>query len=172
MLLSVLLAPRTGVARTADAGTVTVASSLGVQERPVVTGGLQLAGRSQQSRMTVTDRSERSTQVLVGRADMRGLQVAVGQRMLTTPGQDSAPPALRVLLSEGSALGPQSLLAVLPLAALVIVVLRVVVGLFDARHLLPGPAVVRRHPGPASASAWPSPRRCWRSGRCGTSTAR
>jgi hypothetical protein len=111
------------------APTVTVSSSLGEEERPVVTGELQFAGRSAPARLTVTDRSERSTEALIGRADMRGLQVAVGQRMLTTPGEDEAPTALRVLLSEGSALGPQSLLAVLPLAALVIVVLRVVVGL-------------------------------------------
>ncbi|WNV76025.1 7TM domain-containing protein [Geodermatophilus sp. DSM 44513] len=112
-----------------DAETVTVASSLGEEERPVVVGGLQLAGDAAAARFTVTDRSERTTPVLIGRADLRGLQVAVGQRMLTTPGDDTAPTALRALLSEGPALGPQSLLAVLPMAALVIVLLRVVVGL-------------------------------------------
>jgi len=112
-----------------NAPTITVGSSLGRQERPVVEGEVQLAGRAMQARISVTDRDERTTQALIGRAEMRGLQVAVGQRLLTTPGQDEAPSALRALLSDGPALGPQSLLAVLPLAALVIVVLRVVVGL-------------------------------------------
>lgn len=112
-----------------DAETVTVASSLGREERPVAVGGLQLAGEGAAARFTVTDRSERSAPVLIGRAGMRGMQVAVGQRMLTTPGDDTAPTALRTLLSQGPALGPQSLLAVLPMAALVIVLLRVVVGL-------------------------------------------
>ena len=111
-----------------EADTVTVASSLGEEERPVVRGGLQMAGGADPARFTVTDRSERSNQALIGRADLRGMQVVVGQRMLTTPGADTAPSALRTLLSEGPALGPQSLLAVLPLAALVMVLLRVVVG--------------------------------------------
>lgn len=110
------------------AETVTVASSLGREERPVVIGALQLAGQAKATRFSVTDRSERSTQVLLGRDDLRGVQVVVGQRMLTTPGDDTAPTALRAVLAEAPALGPQSLLAVLPLAALVIVLLRVVVG--------------------------------------------
>lgn len=111
------------------ADTITVASSLGTEERPVVVGQLQLAGEASAARLSVTDRSERSNPVLIGRSDLRGMQVAVGQRMLTTPGDATAPTALRSLLSEGPALGPQSLLAVLPMAALVIVLLRVVVGL-------------------------------------------
>jgi len=104
-----------------NAPTVTVSSSLGREKRPVVTGALQLAGEAKAARLSVTDRAERATPVLIGRDDIRGMQVAVGQRMLTTPGADVAPTAVRAVLSEGPALGPQSLLAVLPLAALVIV---------------------------------------------------
>ncbi len=112
-----------------NAPTVTVASSLGREKRPVVFGALQLAGEQKGTKFTVADRSQRSNLVLIGRDDMRGFQVAVGQRLLTTPGQETAPSALRTLFSQGPALGPQSLLEVLPLAALIIVLLRVVVGL-------------------------------------------
>jgi hypothetical protein len=111
-----------------DAETVTVASSLGSEERPVVTGALQVAGQSKAARFTVADRSERSNAVLLGRADLTDLQVQIGQRLLTTPGEPRAPSALATLLSQAPALGPLQLLALLPLAALVIVLLRVFVG--------------------------------------------
>ncbi len=112
-----------------NAETVTIASSLGREERPVVFGALQLAGEEKATRFNVADRSQRSNLVLVGRDDIRGFQVVVGQRLLSTPGEETAPSALRTLFSQGPALGPQSLLEVLPLAALIIVLLRVVVGL-------------------------------------------
>lgn len=109
----------------AGAETVTVASSLGREERPVVHGAMQVAGEVRAARFTVTDRSERSNPVLLGRAELAGLQVQVGQRMLTTPGADRAPSTLTTLLSQAPALAPLQLLALLPLAVLVIVLLRV-----------------------------------------------
>ena len=111
-----------------DAETVTVASSLGEEERPVVYGALQVAGQAKEGRFTVTDRSERSNPVLLGRAELASLQVQVGQQLLTTPGADEAPSTLATLLSQAPALGPLQLLALLPLAVLVIVLLRVFVG--------------------------------------------
>ena len=75
-----------------DAPTVTIASSLGREERPVVIGGLQIAGQAKAARMTVTDRDERSNLVLIGRNDLRGMEVAIGQRLLTTPGNERPPP--------------------------------------------------------------------------------
>lgn len=110
------------------ADTVTVGSSLGREERPVVHGALQLAGTPAAARFTVTDRSERSNPVLLGRTELTGLQVVVGQRMLTTPGEARAPSTLATLLSQAPALGPLQLLALLPLAVLVVVLLRVFVG--------------------------------------------
>jgi len=59
------------------------------------------AGNAWADRFTVTDRSERSTPLLIGRSDLCGMQVAVGQRMLTTPG-DTTPTALATLLSPGA----------------------------------------------------------------------
>ncbi len=90
---------------------------------------LQIAGDAFATRVNVADRSERSTPVLLGRDDLRRFRISVGEQLLTTPGEPQAPSALGSLLAQSSALGPTALLAVLPLAALVIVVLRVVFGL-------------------------------------------
>ncbi len=111
------------------ADTVRIVSSLGEDERPVVPAALQIAGDAFATRVNVADRSERSTPVLLGRDDLRRFRISVGEQLLTTPGEPQAPSALGSLLAQSSALGPTALLAVLPLATLVIVVLRVVFGL-------------------------------------------
>lgn len=108
---------------------VTITSSLGEEERPVVPGAVQLAGNAFATKINVTDRSERSTPVLIGREDLRGFDIRPGEELLTRPGDPIAPSALGTLLAQSAALGPTSLLAVLPLAALIIVMLRVVFGL-------------------------------------------
>lgn len=112
-----------------EADTVTVASALGDDERPVIGVALQIAGEVIPARMTVTDRTERSNLVLLGRDDLGPFQVSVRDRLLTTPQAPEAPRALQLVLQSTPALGPGELLAMLPLAALLIVVLRVVVGL-------------------------------------------
>ncbi len=112
-----------------NADTIRVGSALGTEERPVVDVALQVAGKASVSRMSVTDRSERSNLVLVGRKDLRGFDVSVGQRQLTTPGAAAAPSAFDVLRYQAPVFGPLALLALLPLASLIIVLLRVVVGM-------------------------------------------
>ena len=111
-----------------NAETVTVVSSLGRESRPLVVGVVQIAGQAFASRLNVTDRSERSNAVLLGRADLTGFQIQVGQQLLTTPGEAREPSTFGALLAEAPALGPLELLALLPLAALIVVLLRVVVG--------------------------------------------
>lgn len=111
-----------------DADTVTIVSSLGEDERPVVPMTLTLAGTEVQTRVNVADRSERSTAVLLGRRDLGQFQVSVGDELLTTPDSARAPSAVGSLLAQSSVLGPTGLLAVLPLAVLFVVVLRVVLG--------------------------------------------
>lgn len=111
-----------------DAETVTIVSSLGEDERPVVPVDLSIAGTSFRTEVNVADRSERSTQVLLGRSDLGRFSVSVGDELLTTPDSARAPSSVDSLLAQSSVLGPTALLAVLPLAALVVVVLRVVVG--------------------------------------------
>lgn len=112
-----------------DAPTVTVRSSLGEDERPVVGVGLQLAGETRALRASVSDRSELDEKVLLGREDLAGASVVVGQSLLTTPGEPVAPSAADALMAQTAALAPTTLVALLPFAALVIVLLRVVVGL-------------------------------------------
>lgn len=111
------------------AETVTVRSSLGEEQRPVVPVALQLGGRAVATDMNVNDRSEREAPVLLGRDDLAGYQVAVGQRLLTQPGEPVAPTALDTLLAGSPVFDAGSLLALLPLAALLVVLLRVVVGI-------------------------------------------
>lgn len=112
-----------------DADVVTVTSDVGRERRPEVRVGLQLAGTSRDALVTVDDRGDRDTQVLLGRAHLGDLQVAVGERELTSPGDTLAPSVLDVLTTDTPLLSARSLLALLPLTALLIVVLRVVVGL-------------------------------------------
>jgi hypothetical protein len=89
-----------------NADTVPVVSSLGREERPVVDVALQVAGRAFLSRMTVSDRTERSNLVLLGRKDLRGFDVSVGQRQLTSPGSATAASAFDVLRYQAPVFGP------------------------------------------------------------------
>ncbi|WP_369142159.1 7TM domain-containing protein [Streptomyces sp. R44] len=108
---------------------ITVGSALGREKRPVVDSTVRLAGRSFVAKLSVNNRSKRETPVLLGRQEVQGLQVAVGKRLLTQPDSIAAPSALRILFAKAPAIDPVSMMALLPLAALLIVVLRVVVGL-------------------------------------------
>ncbi|MEU8525843.1 MULTISPECIES: 7TM domain-containing protein [Streptomyces] len=108
---------------------ITVGSALGRERRPVVDSTVRLAGRSFVAKLSVNNRSKRETPVLLGRQEVQGLQVAVGKRLLTQPDSTAAPSALRILFAKAPAIDPVSMMALLPLAALLIVVLRVVVGL-------------------------------------------
>lgn len=108
---------------------ITVGSALGREKRPVVDTTVRLAGRSFVAKLSVNNRSRRETPVLLGRQEVQGLHVAVGKRLLTQPDSTAAPSALRILFAKAPAIDPVSMMALLPLAALLIVVLRVVVGL-------------------------------------------
>ena len=112
-----------------DADVVTVVSDVGSERRPEVPVTLRLAGASRSAIVTVDDRGDRDTSVLLGRSHLGDLQVAVGERELTSPGSGGAPSVLDVLTTDTPLLSARSLLALLPLTALLIVVLRVVVGL-------------------------------------------
>ncbi|MFB6630266.1 7TM domain-containing protein [Streptomyces sp. NPDC056362] len=112
-----------------DAPRITVGSALGRERRPVVDTTVRLAGRSFVAKLSVNNRSKRETPVLLGRQEVQGLHVAVGKRLLTQPDSTAAPSALRILFARAPAIDPVSMMALLPLAALLIVLLRVVVGL-------------------------------------------
>jgi hypothetical protein len=112
-----------------DAPTVRVRSSLGEEERPVVGLGVQVAGSTSPGRFSVSDRSELGEKALLGRDQLDGFAVTIGQSLLTQPGAQRAPSATEAMLLQVAALAPTTLVALLPFCALLIVLLRVVVGL-------------------------------------------
>lgn len=112
------------------AETVEVVTSAGPVERPVVDVVVTIAGSPQPVAVTVADRSSAQEPVLLGRDLLQDVSVVIGQERLTTPDADAAPSALATFLSARSAaVTPASLLALLPLAAVLIVLLRSVVGI-------------------------------------------
>jgi hypothetical protein len=113
----------------AGAEKLTVKSSLGVDTRPVVRLTLQIDGRSIPTKVTVNDRSDLSSQILVGRHDLDGFVVDVSQTHLTTPGGARPPSALSALLTSGPLPPSQgALLAGLALGATLVVAMRQLVG--------------------------------------------
>ncbi|MBP2329249.1 hypothetical protein JOF56_009634 [Kibdelosporangium banguiense] len=112
-----------------EAPRVTVTSSLGKERRPQVEAKVKLAGLERSAKINVNDRSRRDAPVLIGRAELVNLQVRIGKQMLTTPDGKAAPNSLGVLLTPSPSIGVESLLALLPLAVLLMVVLRVWIGI-------------------------------------------
>jgi hypothetical protein len=114
----------------AGAEKITVKSSLGVERRPLVRVTLQIDGRSIPTRVTVNDRSELTSPILVGRHDLDGgFVVDVARTHLTTPGANRPPSALSLLLTSGPLPPSQGgLLAGLALGATLVVAMRQIVG--------------------------------------------
>src|SRR3954454_14391320 len=113
----------------AGAEKLTVTSSLGTETRPVVRVTLQIDGRSIPTKVTVNDRSDLTSQILVGRHDLDGFVVDVSKTHLTTPGADKPPSALAMLLTSGPLPPSQgALLAGLALGATLVVAMRQLVG--------------------------------------------
>jgi len=113
----------------ANAEKLTVTSSLGTETRPVVRVRLQIDGRSIPTRVTVNDRSDLTSPILVGRHDLDGFVVDVSKTHLTTPGADRPPSALALLVTSGPLPPSQgALLAGLALGATLVVAMRQMVG--------------------------------------------
>src|SRR5215213_1105977 len=113
----------------ANAEKLTVTSSLGTETRPVVRVTLQIDGRSIPTRVTVNDRSDLTSPILVGRHDLDGFVVDVSKTHLTTPGANRPPSALALLVTSGPLPPSQgALLAGLALGATLVVAMRQMVG--------------------------------------------
>lgn len=112
-----------------NAPQVTVSSSLGKERRPQVQANLKLAGHDRTAKVNVNSRTGRDALVLIGRAELTDLQVRIGQQMLTTPDGKASPNSIGVLLTPAPSIGVESLLALMPLAVLLMVILRVWIGL-------------------------------------------
>jgi hypothetical protein len=108
---------------------LTVTSSLGTERRPVVRVTLQIDGRSIPTKVTVNDRSDLSSPILIGRHDLDGFVVDVSRTHLTTPGANRSPSALALLLTSGPLPPSQgALLAGLAMGATLVVAMRQLVG--------------------------------------------
>lgn len=111
-----------------DAETVTVRSALGRDERPLVDLDVQLAGRSLDTTASVADRSELAAPVLIGRRDLDGYQVVVGEERLTGPDEQSRRSSMPLALATSWSPSATAVLSMLPIALAVVLFLRSVVG--------------------------------------------
>lgn len=122
------LADELGLPRT-DADRVTVTSAYGVQIRDRVPATVQLAGQPQSTRLVAVDVMPGEPALTIGRSELGGLLVRPGMRLLSEPGPARGAPALGSLLTSSTALDAVQVLALIPVAALLVVLLRTVVGL-------------------------------------------
>ncbi len=108
-----------------SAKTIKIASSLGEERRPVVDLTLEFAGRRITTEATVADRSDRSSAMLLGQRDLDGFLIDVSNAKLGESGS-----SVSVATTPASkAAETAALLAVIPLAAVIVVVLRTVIGI-------------------------------------------
>lgn len=126
--IDTLLADGLGLPRT-DAERVTVTSAYGVQIRDRVPATVQLAGQSQSTRLVTVDRVPGEPVLVLGRSELGGLVVRAGEEYLTEPGVPQDAPVLGALLTSSTALDALQVLALIPVAALLVVLLRTMVGL-------------------------------------------
>lgn len=126
--IDTVLADELGLPR-AESDRVTVTSAYGVQIRDRVPATVQLAGQPQSTRLVAVDREPGEPALTIGRSELGGLLVRPGMRLLTDPGAERDAPALGALLTSSTALDAVQVLALIPVAALLVVLLRTVVGL-------------------------------------------
>ncbi|MDP9472132.1 MAG: RimK/LysX family protein [Chloroflexota bacterium] len=108
-----------------SAKTIKIASSLGEERRPVVSLTLEFAGRRITTEATVADRSDRSSAMLLGQRDLGGFLIDVSDAKLS----DTGGPVTVATTSASTMEDTAALLAVIPLAAVIVVVLRTVIGI-------------------------------------------
>ncbi|WP_225924888.1 7TM domain-containing protein [Pseudonocardia abyssalis] len=137
--IDTVLADELGLPRT-ESDRVTVTSAYGVQIRDRVPATVQLAGQPQSTRLVAVDREPDEPALMIGRSELGGLLVRPGMRLLTTPGAERDAPALGALLTSSTALDAVQVLALIPVAALLVVLLRAVVGLRTLGTFSPGDA--------------------------------
>ena len=114
---------------TENAETINARSTLGEESRPLVGVTMRIAGQERNIRATVADRSDVADRMLIGRQDLTGFAVDTSQEQLTTPTRPEREPAVLALLDfPAPPPNPASLLAALPIAVLVAVVFRVLIG--------------------------------------------
>jgi hypothetical protein len=109
--------------------TVTIRSAIGDEERPLVPIQVRIAGQTLDIQAPVSDRSNLSTKMNLGSRDLEGFLVDVSERQLTQPDAPMVESYVGSLLEFPPPPNPAMLLAALPLAAVIVVALRSLVGL-------------------------------------------
>lgn len=114
----------------ASAPRIRVESALGRESRPLVEVKIQVAGRTLHTLATVNSRKNREEKMLLGRRDLQGFLLDVSREQLTTPTAPSVTSPVQALLEfPPPPPSTPTLLATIPLAGLLIVILRTVIGL-------------------------------------------
>lgn len=112
------------------AKTVTIRSSLGEDKRPLVNVRLLVAGKVINTTATVTDRSDLTNKMLLGRRDLGNFLINVNNQQLTSPSAPMAQSPVKALLEfPPPPPAAPTLLATIPLAAALIVAIRSLIGL-------------------------------------------
>jgi hypothetical protein len=79
------LAEGLGIALDDPEDEVEIESANGEEKRPLVRARIRIAGRTLNTRVTVTDRSELSKDVLIGSRDLDGFLIKPNEERLTSP---------------------------------------------------------------------------------------
>ena len=117
---------------------VTVQTSAGKEERPVVKIVVELADRRRVVNASVADRSATSTPVLVGSSVLDGLVVTVDQTQLSSPGSGQPASTLDSLIANSAyGIAPVSLIVLFPVAAVIVVLIRTVIGIMTLGTFAP-----------------------------------
>ena len=110
--------------------TVKIRSAIGEEERPLVRVRLKVAGETLDTRVSVSDRSDLTKDMLLGSNDLEGFLVKPGTEQLTSPNAPRVESPVAALLEfPPPPPGAPTLLATLPLAAAFVVAARTLVGL-------------------------------------------
>lgn len=110
--------------------TVKIRSAIGEEERPLVRVRLLVAGEELDTRVSVSDRSDLTKDMLLGSNDLEGFLVKPGAEQLTSPNSPQVESPVAALLEfPPPPPGAPTLLATLPLAAAFIVAARTLVGI-------------------------------------------
>lgn len=113
-----------------EAEIVTVLTPAGLEKRPLVKLTVQFAGERHTIFATVSDRTNLTTPLVIGKTVLGDVQVAVDQTQLTDPGEGRAPSTFEALIaSTTNPIQAATLVALIPLAAAVMVALRQIIGL-------------------------------------------
>lgn len=131
----------TGLARrlglTAAGEPVTVRSGSGVEIRPTAVGTVQLGERTRSARLALVEPDPSAPPLVLGRSELGDVEVHPGRRYLAPPAAARPAPWPGAVAVAATPADGLRLLALVPVAALLVVLLRAVVGVRTLGVFLP-----------------------------------